>query len=416
MNPQESSAASPASPRSAGSAECELTFLFPCLNEAETVAGCIAEVRQVMEKHGLSGEILVADNGSTDGSQDLAREAGARVIHVVDTFPDVPRRGYGTGLLAGLENARGRFVVLADSDGSYDASSLPLYVEKLRAGYDLVMGNRFRGGIEPGAMPALHKFPGNPLMTLLGRTFFGAPIGDVNCGMRGVRRDAVRGLGLSSMGMEFAIEMVAKASLAKLKIAEVPTVLRPDGRTRKPHLRTFHDGWRQLRFMLLYSPRWLFLYPGIASFLFGVVLMALLAGRPLIVFGARLDVHSMLAALAAIVLGSQTVLAFLLSYQHATAQGVLPSSPRFDAFLRAKSLERAVLVGGVVFVLGLLGVVTSAWIWAQTSFGDLDVSRMMRLLLPSVAAMIVGAQLAGAGFLSSILELQGRPERARRDG
>jgi glycosyltransferase involved in cell wall biosynthesis len=247
--------------------DLELTFLFPCLNEAATVAACIEEVKRQFAEHGLEGEVLVADNGSTDGSQDLARAAGARVIDVVDWFPDVPRRGYGTGLTAGLMAARGRFVVLADSDGSYDVSSLPRFVAKLREGYDLVMGNRFKGGILPGAMPPLHRFPGNPMMTLLGRTFFGAPIGDVNCGIRGCRRDAVLGLGLSSMGMEFAIEMVAKASLRGLRIAEVPTVLRPDGRGRRPHLRTFHDGWRQLRFMLLYSPRWLFLYPGLALLL-----------------------------------------------------------------------------------------------------------------------------------------------------
>lgn len=390
--------------------DLELTFLFPCLNEAATVAGCIEEVKAQFAASGLEGEILVADNGSTDGSQELARGAGARVIDVVDWFPEVPRRGYGTGLTAGLNAARGRFVVLADSDGSYDVSSLPRFVEKLREGYDLVMGNRFKGGIMPGAMPPLHRFPGNPLMTLLGRTFFGARIGDVNCGIRGMRRDAILGLGLSSMGMEFAIEMVAKASLKKLRVTEVPTILRPDGRSRAPHLRTFHDGWRQLRFMLLYSPRWLFLYPGLALLLFGTALMGSLVWKPLVVFGVRFDVHSMLVAGAMIVVGSQTILSFLLAYQHATAQGVLPSSPRFDRFLAEKSLERAVVLGGVVFLLGLSGTAGSAAIWAGTSFGDLDVTVMMRLLMPSATAMIVGFQLAAAGFLSSVLELRGIPE------
>lgn len=400
--------ASPA-PGAAGAAE--LTFLFPCLNEAETVVGCIEEVREQFRQLGIDGEILVADNGSEDGSQDLARGAGARVINVVDYFPNVHPRGYGTGLLAGLEAARGRFVVLADSDGSYDVGNLRGFVEKLREGYDLVMGNRFQGGIQPGAMPPLHKFPGNPMMTLLGRTLFGAPIGDVNCGIRGVRRQAMLDLGLSSMGMEFAIEMVAKSSLEKLKIAEVPTILRPDGRSRRPHLRTFQDGWRQLRFMLLYSPRWLFLYPGVAMFLGGVALMAAIVIQPLRIFGANLDVHSMLVALAAVVIGTQTVLSFLLGFQYASSQGILPKSPRFERFRKAKSLERAVVGGGIVLLAGVSGVVTSAAIWATTDFGDLDVSRMMRLLIPSVTAAIVGVQLQAAGFVSSILDLKGRPDR-----
>src|SRR4051812_10753201 len=215
----------PTSAPSAQASDLDLTFLFPCLNEAETVVGCIEEVKRQFAEHGLEGEVLVADNGSTDGSQELARAAGARVIEVAEWFPHVRRRGYGTGVTAGLLAARGRFVVLSDSDGSYDASSLPHFVEKLREGNDLVMGNRFQGRILPGAMPPLHRFPGNPMMTLLGRTFFGAPIGDVNCGIRGCRRDAVLGLGLSSMGMEFAVEMVAKASLKGLRIAEVPTTL-----------------------------------------------------------------------------------------------------------------------------------------------------------------------------------------------
>ena len=389
----------------------EITFLFPCLNEAETIAACIKEVSREFAQLGLRGEILVADNGSTDGSQDLAREAGARVIDVVEHYPDVVVRGYGTGLLAGIEASRSEYVVLADSDGSYDVSSLGMFVEKLREGNDLVMGNRFRGGIEDGAMPGLHRWIGNPMMSFLGRIFFAVPIGDVNCGIRGCRREAILGLGLRSMGMEFAIEMVAKASLNNLRIAEVPTVLRRDGRTREPHLRTFHDGWRQLRFMLLYSPHWLFLYPGFALFGFGVVLMILLANQPIVIAGAQFDVHSMLVALAAIVLGSQTVLSFLLAYQYATDQGVLPSSPRFDAFLKFKSLERAVVVGGLIFLSGLTGLVISALIWAGTNFSELDTSRMMRLVIPSVAAMIVGVQLATAGFVSSVLELKGQSGR-----
>ena len=385
----------PTSALSVQASDLDLTFLFPCLNEAETVVGCIEEVKRQFAEHGLEGEVLVADNGSTDGSPELARAAGARVIHVADWFPQVRRRGYGTGVTAGLMAARGRFVVLSDSDGSYDASSLPRFVEQLREGSDLVMGNRFRGTILPGAMPPLHRFPGNPMMTLLGRTFFGAPIGDVNCGIRGCRRDAVLGLGLNSMGMEFAIEMVAKASLKGLRITEVPTTLRPDGRSRRPHLRTFYDGWRQLRFMLLYSPRWLFLYPGLALLLVGLLLLGLLSWQSVRIFGVRLDVHSLLMAGAMVTMGTQTVLWFLLAYQYATMQGVLPSSPGFERFLKAKSLERAVLLA----------------IWARRSFGDLDITTMMRLLVPSATAMVMGVQFIGAGFLSSVLDLRGNPSR-----
>ena len=391
--------------------DLDLTFLFPCLNEAETVVGCIEEVKRQFAEHGLEGEVLVADNGSTDGSPELARAAGARVIHVADWFPQVRRRGYGTGVTAGLMAARGRFVVLSDSDGSYDASSLPRFVEQLREGSDLVMGNRFRGTILPGAMPPLHRFPGNPMMTLLGRTFFGAPIGDVNCGIRGCRRDAVLGLGLNSMGMEFAIEMVAKASLKGLRITEVPTTLRPDGRSRRPHLRTFYDGWRQLRFMLLYSPRWLFLYPGLALLLVGLLLLGLLSWQSVRIFGVRLDVHSLLMAGAMVTMGTQTVLWFLLAYQYATMQGVLPSSPGFERFLKAKSLERAVLLGSAMVLLGVGGVAASLAIWARRSFGDLDITTMMRLLVPSATAMVMGVQFIGAGFLSSVLDLRGNPSR-----
>lgn len=391
------------------STQPELTFLFPCLNEAETLGACIAEVAGALSHLGIRGEILVADNGSTDGSPDIAARAGARVIAVADSFPNVAKRGYGTGLLAGLDAARSDRVVFADSDGSYDVSNLGAYVEALAGGADLVMGNRFRGGIRPGAMPLLHRVVGNPGLTLLGRIFFRAPVGDVNCGMRGCRRRAILDLNLRSMGMEFAIEMVAKASLNGLSIAEVPTVLRPDGRTRKPHLRTFHDGWRQLRFMLLYSPRWLFLYPGMAAFAAGVALMIALTFGPLRVLGAVLDVHSMLVAMAAIVVGSQTVLSFMLAYQYATSQGVLPASARFDAFIEAQTLERTILWGGVLFVLGVAGIAASIVIWAGTHFGDLDVTRMMRIVIPSVSAIIVGFQLAGAGFVSSTLKLEGRP-------
>lgn len=234
---------------------CELSVVMPCLNEAETLAVCIDKTSAFLRDNRISGEIIVADNGSTDGSQALARAHGARVVNV-------PVRGYGAALMAGINEAQGKFVIMGDADDSYDFSALTLFVARLREGYDLVMGNRFKGGIKPGAMPLLHKYLGNPLFSKMGRLFFGSPVGDFYCGLRGFNKAAIQRLNLQTTGMEFAIEMVVKSSLNKLRITEVPTILAPDGRSRPPHLRTWRDGWRTLRFLLIYSPRWLFFLSG----------------------------------------------------------------------------------------------------------------------------------------------------------
>ncbi|HEY0663115.1 MAG TPA: glycosyltransferase family 2 protein, partial [Thiobacillaceae bacterium] len=297
----------------------ELTILMPCLNEVRTVAACVREAQGYLERSGLTGEVLVADNGSTDGSQQAAREAGARVV-------DVPRRGYGAALQAGVEAARGRWVVMGDSDCSYDFSRLDPFLEKLRANADLVMGNRFQGGIEPGAMPFLHRYLGNPVLSFIGRLFFRTSIGDFHCGLRAFSRDAILRLGLVNPGMEFASEMVAKAALAGLTIQEVPTTLRPDGRDRPPHLRTWRDGWRHLKFLMLFCPRWLFLYPGAALLLGGLLGLALLQ-QPWSPNAQPLRVHSMLYMAGAMMLGMQLLQLAVLTKWVGVLSGIVPQPP-----------------------------------------------------------------------------------------
>jgi len=373
-----------------GAAALELTVLVPCLNEARTVARCVAAALGFLQTAGVAGEVLVADNGSTDGSQALARQAGARVI-------DVPRRGYGAALGAGIAAARGRFVVMGDADGSYDFTSLLAFVDRLRGGAQLVMGNRFQGGIAPGAMPWLHRYLGNPVLSFIGRLFFRVPIGDFHCGLRGFSRDAMLGLGLVSPGMEFASEMVAKAALAGLPIAEVPTTLRPDGRDRPPHLRTWRDGWRHLRFLLLFCPRWLFLYPGLLLMLLG------LGGFALGAAGRWLGVHSLLYTAAATVLGGQMIQLALLTKWVGIVSGVVPSQrwlARLSPFLK---IENG-LLAGLLFML--LGLAVSAGLtigWGATGFGALEPEQTMRVAIPAVTMMILGAQVAAGSLFAGAL-------------
>ncbi|MBT8446872.1 MAG: glycosyltransferase family 2 protein, partial [Gammaproteobacteria bacterium] len=351
---------------SAASADgCELSIVMPCLNEAATLQTCIDKARAFLERSGISGEIIVSDNGSDDGSQDIAVRAGARLVHS-------PAYGYGAGLMAGIEAARGRYVIMGDSDDSYDFANLDAYVEKLREGYELVMGNRFRGGIKPGAMPGLHRYLGNPLLSFAGRLFFGGSVGDFNCGMRGLNRAAILGLQLQTTGMEFAAEMVVRAQLMKLRITEVPTTLSPDGRDRPPHLRSWSDGWRVLRFLLLFAPRWLFLYPGLALTLFGALVMVLLMPGPLIVGSVSFDLHTMTVGLGAVLVGTQTVAFFILAKQFAVSEKLLPASANFDLLRRQITLERLVVIGAGLMLLGLAGIVWAFLIWGGTSFEELD--------------------------------------------
>jgi len=376
----------------------ELTILMPCLNEAATVAGCVGKARDFLRRAGIEGEVLVADNGSSDGSADRAAAAGARVVGVAD-------RGYGAALRAGVEAAKGRYVIMGDADDSYDFSRLERFVEALRAGHPLVMGNRFKGGILPGAMPAMHRYVGNPILSFIGRLFFRTRIGDFHCGLRGFDRQAMLRLGLRTPGMEFASEMVVKAVLAGWHIAEVPATLAPDGRGRAPHLRSWRDGWRHLRFLLLFSPRWLFLYPGLALLVTGFAVTTALYFSPLRIGGAGLDIHTMLYAAAGTLLGLQLCLFALFARVSAQSAGLLPRKPLVDRLLRTVTLERGLLAGIGIAAIGFLWSAAAFWQWHDTGFGALDPRTMMRETIPASALMVGGMEVALASFLLSVLRL-----------
>lgn len=383
-----------AEPVSESVAAVELTVLMPCLNEARTVAACVEAARRFMAEAGVTGEVLVADNGSTDGSQALARGAGARVVQV-------PQRGYGAALRAGIGAAAGRYVVMGDADASYDFSALHGFLDSLRRGAQLVMGNRFQGGIAPGAMPPLHRYLGNPVLSFVGRLFFRVDIGDFHCGLRGFSREAMSRLGLVSTGMEFASEMVAKAAIAGLRIEEVPTTLRPDGRDRPPHLRTWRDGWRHLRFLLLFCPRWLFLYPGLALMLVGLGGFALSAAE--LPGSASLGIHSLLYMAAATVLGAQMVQLAMLTKWVGIVSGVVPPQSWLHRLAPYLKLENG-LLAGLLFIL--IGVAVSAWLtmdWGIGGFGALDPTRTMRVAIPAVTLMILGAQVAAGSLFAGAL-------------
>jgi glycosyltransferase involved in cell wall biosynthesis len=374
----------------------ELTILMPCLNEAATVATCVAKARAFLEGAGIRGEVVVADNGSTDGSQAAARLAGARVV-------EVHERGYGAAIAGGIAAARGQYVIMGDADDSYDFSRLEGFVERLRDGYPLVMGNRFKGRIKSGAMPALHRYIGNPILSFIGRLFFRAKVGDFHCGLRGFDRGALLSLQLRTGGMEFASELVVKAALAGWRIAEVPTILHPDGRGRRSHLRSWRDGWRHLRFLLLFSPRWLFLYPGLALLALGATLTTALYFTPLTFLGAGLDIHSMLFASAGALLGMQLCVFALVARVSAQNAGLLPRQPAVEALLRLLTLERGLLLGLAVAACGLLWAGAAFWQWREAAFGPLDPRVVMRDTIPATTLMIGGMELMLASFLLSLL-------------
>ena len=383
----------------------ELSIVIPCLNEAETVATCVRKACAFLRASGIAGEVIVADNGSTDGSQSLAREAGARVV-------PVDQKGYGAALLGGFADARGEFIIMGDADDSYDFASLDAFVAQLRAGNDLVMGNRFAGGVLRGAMPPLHRYLGNPVLSAIGRLFFRSPIHDFHCGLRGLRRAILPALDLQSTGMEFASEMVVKATLLGLQITEVPTVLSPAGRTRAPHLRTWRDGWRHLRFMLLYSPRWLFLYPGALLIVAGMALLIWLMPGAKRVGGLTLDVHTLLYAALAVLLGFQAILFAIFTRVFASSAGLLPPSVRLATWTRRLSLE-VLLAGGLLLALaGMGGSVYAVAVWEQVAFGRMDPRVTFRLIIPSVLALALGVQIILASFFLSVLKL---PHRGHGD-
>ena len=382
-------------------APLELSIVMPCLNEAETLGCCIEKAKRSLAELGLSGEIVIADNGSIDGSDTIATSLGTRVVRVA-------AKGYGSALMAGITAARGTYVIMGDADDSYDFSSLGPFVEKLRDGYALVMGNRFKGGIKPGAMPPLHKYLGNPVLTTIGRLFFKSKCGDFHCGLRGFNKDAIMGLDLRTTGMEFASEMVVKATLHKLSIAEVPTVLSPDGRSRPPHLRSWRDGWRHLRFLLLYSPRWLFLYPGALLMLAGLATGLWLLPGERTIAGIHLDIHTLLFAALAVILGFQAVNFAVFTKVFAISEGLLPEDARLSKALRILSMEVGLLVGGLLLVVGMAGSVYALSGWGARSFGPLDPTRTMRVVIPSVTALTLGFEIILSSFFLSILGMKRR--------
>jgi len=385
--------ADPATPR-----PCDLSILMPCLDEAETLETCIQKARTWLDASHCDGEILVADNGSSDGSIDIARRCGARVVHV-------PVRGYGAALYAGSRAALGRFIIIGDADDSYDFSNLSAFIAELRAGHDLVMGNRFRGAIERGAMPWKNRYVGNPLLTSIGRLFFHSPARDFHCGLRGYTRDAFERMDLRTTGMEFASEMVIKATLLGMRITEVPTVLSPDGRSRAPHLRPWRDGWRHLRFMLLYSPRWLFLYPGMMLAAVGLLVGGWLLGGPRRVGEASLDVHTLLYAAVAVLLGYQAALFAVFARIFAMTHGLLPMQRRMERIFKHVTLETGLSLGLTLMGAGLVGSLIAFLDWRATGYGPLPVQRTLRVVIPADLAITLGAQTVFASFFLSVLGL-----------
>jgi len=377
----------------------ELTILMPCLNEAETVATCVRKARSFLQRTRIEGEVLVADNGSTDGSQELARAAGARVVRIA-------QKGYGSALLGGIEAASGRFVIMADSDDSYDFSQLDAFVHQLRGGNTMVIGHRFRGGIRPGAMPVLHRYLGNPVLSFFGRLFFGSSIGDFHCGLRGVEREAALRLGLQSPGMEFASEMIVKATLAGWRISEVPTVLSPAGRSRPPHLRSWSDGWRHLRFLLMMSPRWLMLYPGGLLIGMGVAAELAILRGPVVIGGVGFDIHTMLYAAGSTILGLQLVIFSLMARTVGVLKNLLPMTRSLARFLHVFTLERGIVCGAALFAAGFALAIYSVESWAHARLGALDPTMAMRVAIPSVTLMLAGAEIVFASFLLGFINVR----------
>jgi glycosyltransferase involved in cell wall biosynthesis len=375
----------------------ELSIVMPCLNEAETLGVCIKKAQSYLAQHDISGEIIIADNGSTDGSQTIAEKMGARVV-------DVKAKGYGSALMGGISAARGNYIIMGDADDSYDFTNLTPFIKKLREGYDLVMGNRFKGGIKPGAMPPLHKYLGNPVLTWIGRLLFPSPCGDFHCGLRGFRRDAIQQLNLRTTGMEFASEMVVKATLHKMRITEVPTTLYPDGRSRPPHLRSWRDGWRHLRFLLLYSPRWLFLYPGALLMLLGLIISLWLLPGPKIIF----DVNTLLYAATAILVGFQAVTFAVFTKIFAISEGLLREDLRLNRVFRYINLEVGLIVGSILLLVGIAGSIFAFGLWGENVFGPLDASKTLRIVIPSVTSLALGFQMILSSFFLSVLGLKRR--------
>jgi glycosyltransferase involved in cell wall biosynthesis len=384
-----------------GTEAVELSVVMPCLNEAETLETCILKIQKAYQEAGVFGEIIVADNGSTDGSPAIASRLGAKVVNVVEP-------GYGNALMGGIAAAAGKYIVMGDADDSYDFGHIPRFLVQLRAGADLVMGNRFKGGIEPNAMPPLHKYLGNPMLTKIGRLFFGGTCGDFYCGLRGFTKEAYQRMDLRTTGMEFATEMVVKSTLLRMKVVEVPTTLSPDGRSRPPHLRTWRDGWRTIRFFLLYSPRWLFLYPGLALMLAGAGVGLWLLPGPRKVGNVVFDVHTLLYAAIAVLLGFQAIAFAVFTKLFATSEGLHPPDPLLDSLFRYINLEIGLLVGAVLAITGFGGSLFAVRVWSTHHFGILDMSHTFRIVIPSALSLTLGVQAIFSSFFLSVLGMRRR--------
>jgi glycosyltransferase involved in cell wall biosynthesis len=379
----------------------ELSIVMPCLNEAETLVSCIRKALAYLDRANVAGEVIIGDNGSTDRSLDIALHGGARVVNI-------PLRGYGAALYGASLAARGRYIIMADSDDSYDFSNLDPFLTKLRQGYDLVMGNRFQGGIKPGAMPWKNRYIGNPVLSTVGKIFFRCPASDFHCGIRGYSKDAFTRMDLRTTGMEFASEMVIKATMMRMKIAEVPATLSPDERSRPPHLRPYRDGWRHLRFMLLFSPNWLFLYPGLTLMLVSFVAALWLWLTPIQIHNVRLGIDTLIYCAFLLLAGYQSVLFAVLSKVYAVQERLYPPSRAYNYLFRHIRLERGIVIGGLLVLLGFATTLYALLDWRRHHFGMLDFEHIARISIPSGLTIALGLETLLFSFFLSTLGMNVR--------
>jgi glycosyltransferase involved in cell wall biosynthesis len=395
-----------AAPDSRGTPEVEVSFVLPCLNEAETLGGCIEAAQRCIRENGLAAEVVVADNGSTDGSRQIADRLGARVVPVA-------ARGYGSALMGGLGAARGKYLIMGDADESYDFGDAMKFVTRLRAGDDLVMGNRFRGAIMPGAMPTKNRYVGNPVLTWIGRILFKCPVSDFHCGLRAFTKSAYELMDIRATGMEFASEIVVKATLRNMRISEVPITLYKDGRSRSPHLRPWRDGWRHLRFMLCLSPRWTLFVPGAALMLVGLVIGSLVASGPLVIGRTGFDVHTLIAASLALIVGYMWITTALAMRFFGLTTEIGPPSERLQRLFRIFTLERGLLAGGLAVALGVGLILWLVAHWARRNFGELDVRVTIRPMIVGSTLIALGVQTVLMSLVYSMLGLRHESRRGR---